>query len=64
MEADPDVTVDAGSGPTRHRAHAAIGDEADRLWPRVISVYPGYADYQARTERPISLFVLEPVGDA
>ena len=64
MSADPDVSVDAGSGPTRCRAHAAIGDEADHLWPLVISVYPGYADYQARTERPILLFVLEPVMDA
>lgn len=63
MAADPAVFVDAGSGPTRCRAHAAVGDEADLLWPRVLAVYPGYADYQARTERPIPLFVLEPTAD-
>ena len=63
MVADPDVSVDAGGGQTRYRAHEAVGDEADRLWPLVISIYPGYADYQARTDRPIPLFVLDPVWD-
>ncbi len=61
MAATPAVTVDAGAGRAPFRAHAATGPEADRLWPLVTSVYPGYADYQARTERPIPLFVLEPV---
>jgi hypothetical protein len=38
----------------------AVGGEADRLWPMVLAMYPGYADYQARTKRAIPLFVLEP----
>lgn len=64
MAADPDVRVDAGAGFMPFQAHPAVGEEADRLWPRVLSIYPGYADYQARTQRKIPLFVLEPAGDA
>jgi deazaflavin-dependent oxidoreductase (nitroreductase family) len=61
MEANPEVTVVVrGSEPLPYLAHRAAGDQADRLWPLVVNRYPGYADYQARTERPIPLFVLEP----
>jgi deazaflavin-dependent oxidoreductase (nitroreductase family) len=35
--------------------------EADRRWQQVIAGYPGYAVYRERTDRPIPLFVLEPV---
>ena len=61
MEALPDVSVAVGGEePRPFRAHRAAGGEADRLWPIVLARYPGYADYQARTDRPIPLFVLEP----
>jgi deazaflavin-dependent oxidoreductase (nitroreductase family) len=61
MEATPEVSVAVGGAePVPFRARAAVGDEVDRLWALVTARYPGYTDYQARTERRIPLFVLEP----
>ena len=40
----------------------ADGDEKATWWARATEVWPAYDDYQARTERPIPLFVLEPTG--
>jgi deazaflavin-dependent oxidoreductase (nitroreductase family) len=57
---EPAVTVETGGDVRPYRAHEAMGDEAARLWPIVIDAYPGYADYQTRTDRAIPLFVLEP----
>jgi deazaflavin-dependent oxidoreductase (nitroreductase family) len=62
LRAHPDVTVETRAGSALYHAHEADGDEADRLWPVAISVYPGYADYRTRTDRAIPLFVLEPAG--
>ena len=61
MAAIPEVTVAVGGGdPARYVARRASGPEHDRLWQLVLRRYPGYADYQARTDRPIAVFVLEP----
>jgi hypothetical protein len=43
------------------RARKADDDEKARLWPLVVSIYPGYDDYQRRTTRQIPLVILEPV---
>jgi deazaflavin-dependent oxidoreductase (nitroreductase family) len=56
LEADPDVEIDGQP----FRARVATGEERDRLWPRIIERYPGYARYQARTTRTIPLVVVEP----
>src|SRR5262252_3960989 len=34
--------------------------EKARLWTLAVAAYPPYADYQARTERQIPVFVAEP----
>jgi deazaflavin-dependent oxidoreductase (nitroreductase family) len=60
LRAHPDTSVQVGS---EHRAvHARVADpEArQRLWPRVVDAYPGYAEYQRRTDRRIPLVILEP----
>ena len=35
--------------------------ERERLWKIAVKAYPPYADYQARTDRQIPVFVAEPV---
>ena len=60
LRAEPSVAVEWRGEIEPFWAHEALGSEADALWPVVLRVYPGYADYQARTDRPIPLFVLEP----
>ena len=51
------------------RARAARGagrepnaEERARLWPMLVEHYPGFAGYQARTEREIPVVILSPRG--
>lgn len=59
LKANPDTTIQVGS--ERRRVHARVPEpeERARLWPKVVRVYSGYDDYQARTDREIPLVVLE-----
>ena len=38
----------------------ADDDEHAKLWPRVVEIWPDYANYQQRTDRQIPLVILEP----
>lgn len=42
------------------RARQASAGEKAELWPRVVTAYQGYAEYQRRTERDIPLVICEP----
>jgi deazaflavin-dependent oxidoreductase (nitroreductase family) len=42
------------------RARQASAAEKAELWPQVVEAYPGYAEYQRRTERDIPLVLCEP----
>ncbi|MEV7546944.1 nitroreductase family deazaflavin-dependent oxidoreductase [Streptomyces sp. NPDC089915] len=56
--------VELQDGPRRQRmtARELAGDERARWWRRAVAAYPPYAEYQAKTDRVIPVFVLEP-GD-
>ncbi|TQO19719.1 deazaflavin-dependent oxidoreductase (nitroreductase family) [Rhodoglobus vestalii] len=43
-------------------AREVTGDEKVLWWERSVAAYPDYADYQAKTDREIPVFVLEPLG--
>jgi deazaflavin-dependent oxidoreductase (nitroreductase family) len=58
--ANPDTTVQVGSARRAVHARLAAPKERKGLWPRVVRLYGGYADYQGRTEREIPLVILEP----
>jgi deazaflavin-dependent oxidoreductase (nitroreductase family) len=60
LRAHPDTTVQVGSRRRRVHARTAEPAERERLWPRALETYPGYAGYQARTARTIPLVILEP----
>ena len=52
-------------GPSRNEEAGRQGSGRDRgerrrLWPEVVDLYGGYANYQDRTEREIPLVILEP----
>lgn len=59
LVAHPETTVQVGRERRGVRARVARPDERARLWALVTSVYPGFATYQARTDREIPLVVLE-----
>jgi deazaflavin-dependent oxidoreductase (nitroreductase family) len=52
--------VQAGPRKVPVTARVAGDAERERLWPKVVDAYSGYAGYQKRTERKIPLVILEP----
>jgi deazaflavin-dependent oxidoreductase (nitroreductase family) len=60
LRAHPDTTVQVGSSRLSVHAHVATAEERSRLWPRVVELYDGFAEYQRRTDREIPLVILSP----
>ena len=60
LRANPDTTVQVGSERRQVRARVANAKERERLWPKAVEIYGGYAGYQKRTKREIPLVILEP----
>jgi deazaflavin-dependent oxidoreductase (nitroreductase family) len=58
LQADPSVEVKVGGRTLRMKARRATAEERERLWPRIVAGYSGYADYQAKTTREIPLVIL------
>jgi len=57
--ADPHVELQDGPIKRAMVAREVTGDEKAQWWERAVAAYPDYADYQAKTEREIPVFVLE-----
>jgi deazaflavin-dependent oxidoreductase (nitroreductase family) len=60
LRANPQTEVQAGTRRIPVTARVAGDEERDRLWPKVVDAYGGYAGYQKRTGRKIPLVVLDP----
>ena len=60
LQANPEVRVTMAGSNRTMLARLATEEERAELWPRITSVFEGYARYQGRTERPIPVIVLEP----
>ena len=58
---NPDITVRHRGKTMNLKARLASADEKPDLWPICDSHYAPYADYRARTDRDIPIFVCEPV---
>jgi deazaflavin-dependent oxidoreductase (nitroreductase family) len=56
--ADPDATIQVRAEEIPVSAAAARGEERERLWARMVEVWPGYDDYRAKTSREIPVVVL------
>lgn len=59
LMASPEALVQAGSRVLMARAEQLPAAERARLWPLVTDVYPGYREYQKRTDREIPLVALK-----
>ena len=60
VKAHPNVGVQVGGKRMQVRARVATAEERERLWPKAVKAYSGYATYQERTDRHIPLVILEP----
>jgi deazaflavin-dependent oxidoreductase (nitroreductase family) len=59
LVANPDVTAEIGTETRPFRARIAGDDERDPIWARQKNDYPGFADYEAKTDRRIPVVILE-----
>jgi len=57
--AGPEVTAEVGTETRRFRARVADGDERERIWSKQKRDYPGFADYESKTDRQIPVVILE-----
>ena len=62
LVADPHVELQDGPVRQDMTARELSGDERAVWWARAVAAFPDYANYQAKTERLIPVFVLEPVS--
>jgi deazaflavin-dependent oxidoreductase (nitroreductase family) len=60
LVATPDVTAEIGTETRRFRAHTASPDEREPIWTKQKQDYPGFAGYEAQTDRQIPVVILEP----
>lgn len=58
--ANPEIDVMV-AGETKHYTARQVSDDEKReLWPHLLSLYPDFDEYQARTDRNIPVFMCEP----
>jgi F420H(2)-dependent quinone reductase len=62
LRANPAAEVEIGHRHLPVRARVTEGAERADLWRRCNEQYSGFDDYRARTDREISVFVLEPTA--
>jgi deazaflavin-dependent oxidoreductase (nitroreductase family) len=62
LKANPNAEVEVGRRKSKVRARIAEGEERADLWRKHNEQYSGFDEYEARTDRDIAVFVLEPVG--
>jgi deazaflavin-dependent oxidoreductase (nitroreductase family) len=60
LVAHPDATVELGTETRPVRARVAEGEERERLWEWNKQDYPGFGDYETKTDRTIPVVILEP----
>jgi deazaflavin-dependent oxidoreductase (nitroreductase family) len=61
LRAHPEATVTLRGETREYVAKEATPDERERYWAQALSIYPGYATYQARAgERQIPILILQP----
>lgn len=59
LVAHPQVAVEIGTETFEATAVVLEGSERQRLWARIVELYPFFADHQARTTRQIPVIALE-----
>ena len=58
LKADPTaLMIQDGPEPFDAEAREVTGDEKAEWWERAVAAFPPYAEYQAKTERSIPVFV-------
>ncbi|WP_329171873.1 nitroreductase family deazaflavin-dependent oxidoreductase [Streptomyces sp. NBC_01477] len=64
LVAHPDVEIEVGDETIPVRAEVLTGEERDRKYAEQAALYPGFADYQEKTDRIIPVVALVPSASA
>jgi len=59
--AHPEVEVEVERRSRPYRARPLASEEAGRIWPKMLALYPAYASYQRKTTRVIPVVELSPL---
>lgn len=59
LSAEPEVEVQVLGDRFKARARTASAEEKAQIWATMVSEWPAYDEYQARTERQIPIVILE-----
>ena len=62
IKAHPQVELQDGATTKDYAAREVFGDEKGVWWERAVAAWPDYAEYQAKTDRQIPVFVLTPIN--
>jgi deazaflavin-dependent oxidoreductase (nitroreductase family) len=60
VRAHPKVRIDRKGKTSEYTAREVSGEERQRLWDKALTYYQGFNAYDARVEREIAVFMLEP----
>lgn len=60
LRENPKVEVQVWGDRFPAHARTATPEERQRLWPRMVSVWPDYDSYQQKTQREIPVVILTP----
>jgi len=61
LRATPQAEVEVGRKKVKVVVRQADAEERSGLWPRLLAMYSGYAQYQQKTSREIPVVILTPV---
>ena len=63
LKANPEARIEVGTETLDVRARVLDAKDREPIWEEQKARYPGFADYEAKTDRVIPVFVLEPMDD-
>jgi F420H(2)-dependent quinone reductase len=58
----PSTRVQVGGERRQVQARVATGEERERLWGRLVEMFPDYDAYRQRTSREIPVIILSPAA--
>jgi deazaflavin-dependent oxidoreductase (nitroreductase family) len=61
LVANPEVTAEIGTETRCFQARTATAGQRDPIWSKQKLDYPGFAGYEAKTDRKIPVVILDPV---
>lgn len=59
LKKNPQAEIQVGKEMRKVSARQATADEKGKFWPLLAKMYPGYDNYQKKTDRQIPVVILE-----